>query len=97
MLEPIGTIPPAEAEARVYAQSEELAMVAQLKPTSLRKNRGGSFLSRPSSLDLRILIAQTGLVGLDAAAEARRFILGPDPPTLPGGQNHWTTSIVRLN
>jgi transposase InsO family protein len=27
-LEPIGTIPPAEAEARFHAQSEELAMVA---------------------------------------------------------------------
>lgn len=28
LLEPIGNIPPAEAEARFYAQSEELAMVA---------------------------------------------------------------------
>jgi transposase InsO family protein len=28
LLEPIGNIPPAEAEARFYAQSQELAMVA---------------------------------------------------------------------
>lgn len=28
LLEPIGNIPPAEAEARYYAQSDELAMVA---------------------------------------------------------------------
>jgi len=28
LLEPIGNIPPAEAEARYYVQSEELAMVA---------------------------------------------------------------------
>ncbi len=28
LLEPIGNIPPAEAEARFYAQSNELAMVA---------------------------------------------------------------------
>lgn len=28
LLEPIGYIPPAEAEARFYAQSHELAMVA---------------------------------------------------------------------
>ncbi len=42
LLEPIGNIPPAEAEARFYAQSRELAMVACLKPTSLREIRGGS-------------------------------------------------------
>jgi transposase InsO family protein len=28
LLEPIGNIPPAEAEARFYAQTDELAMVA---------------------------------------------------------------------
>ena len=28
LLEPIGNIPPAEAEARFYVQSDELAMVA---------------------------------------------------------------------
>ncbi|WP_068317695.1 integrase core domain-containing protein, partial [Aliiruegeria sabulilitoris] len=28
LLEPIGNVPPAEAEARFYAQSDELAMVA---------------------------------------------------------------------
>jgi transposase InsO family protein len=28
LLEPIGNIPPAEAEARFYAKSQELAMVA---------------------------------------------------------------------
>jgi transposase InsO family protein len=42
LLEPIGNIPPAEAEARFHAQSEELAMVAWLKQTSLRQTWGGS-------------------------------------------------------
>jgi hypothetical protein len=42
LMEPIGNIPPAEAEARYYAQSDELAMVARLKPNSLRQTRRGS-------------------------------------------------------
>ena len=42
LLEPIGNIPPAEAEANYYAQKEELAMVAWLKLNSLRQIRGGS-------------------------------------------------------
>jgi putative transposase len=40
--EPIGTMPPAEAEARCYAALEELAMAACPKPTSLRHTRCGS-------------------------------------------------------
>jgi hypothetical protein len=50
LLEPIGNIPPAEAEARYYAQSDEFAMVASLKPKCLRQTRGGSrnrFLPTP--------------------------------------------------
>jgi len=43
LLEPIGNIPPAEAEARYYAQFEELAMVARLKLNRLRKTRCGSY------------------------------------------------------
>ena len=35
-------IPPAEAEARYYEQLNELATVARLKQTGLRKTRGGS-------------------------------------------------------
>src|SRR5258708_14541496 len=40
LLEPIGNIPPAEAEAAYYAQIEELAMVACPKINSLRQTRG---------------------------------------------------------
>jgi putative transposase len=43
LLEPIGNIPPAEAEERYYAMTEQPAMAAGLKRTSLRQNRGGSF------------------------------------------------------
>jgi hypothetical protein len=38
----IGNNPSAEAEARFYAQIEEFAMVAWLKPNSLRQTWGGS-------------------------------------------------------
>jgi len=40
LLEPIGNVPPVEAEARYYAQLEEPATAARL--TSLRQIRGGS-------------------------------------------------------
>src|SRR3981189_903798 len=36
LLEPIGNIPPAEAEERYYAMLEQPAMAARLKPNSLR-------------------------------------------------------------
>src|SRR3546814_17686645 len=39
LLEPIGNIPPAEAEARYYAQSSGLAMVAYPTLNSLRQTR----------------------------------------------------------
>jgi transposase InsO family protein len=42
LLEPIGNVPPAEAEARFYADNQGLAMVAWLKPNSLRQTRRGS-------------------------------------------------------
>jgi hypothetical protein len=42
LLEPIGNIPPAEAEERYYAMTEQPAMAAWLKRNSLRQNRGGS-------------------------------------------------------
>ena len=42
LLEPIGNIPPAEAEARYYAQANERVMAASLKPNSLRQTRRGS-------------------------------------------------------
>jgi hypothetical protein len=40
LLEPIGNIPPAEAEARHYALLDETCMAAQLKPKDLRKKPG---------------------------------------------------------
>src|SRR5882757_5475125 len=42
LLEPIGNIPPAEAEQRYYAMLEQLAMAASLKRNGLRQTRGGS-------------------------------------------------------
>ena len=42
LLEPIGNIPPAEAEARYYARLNELTMAARLKQNRLRESRGGS-------------------------------------------------------
>jgi hypothetical protein len=44
LLEPIGGIPPAEAEARYYAQLEHTAMAAWVKPINLRKTRCGSMI-----------------------------------------------------
>lgn len=38
----IGKIPPAKAEARYYAAQRELALAARLKLANLRQNRGGS-------------------------------------------------------
>src|SRR5262249_48068769 len=46
LLEPIGNIPPAEAEERYYAMLEQPAMAACLKPNGLRPTRGGSFRPR---------------------------------------------------
>ncbi len=42
LLEPIGNIPPAEAEERYYAMLEQSDMAASLKPNGLRETRGGS-------------------------------------------------------
>jgi len=50
LLEPIGNIPPAEAEARHYAQIEETAKAVRLKQNSLRQTVGSSMISSPLSL-----------------------------------------------
>ena len=42
LLEPIGNIPPAEAEERYYAVTEQPDMAACLKQNSLRSTRSGS-------------------------------------------------------
>ena len=42
LLEPIGSIPPAEAEANFYAALERSEMAAQLRQISLRQTRRGS-------------------------------------------------------
>jgi len=47
LLEPIGNIPPAEAEALYYAAQDNLILAACLKPNSLRESRGGSQPSAP--------------------------------------------------
>ena len=50
LLEPIGNIPPAEAEERYYAMLKDPAMAARLKRNGLRKARGGSDLGNSSSI-----------------------------------------------
>jgi transposase InsO family protein len=45
LLEPIGNIPPAEAEERYYAMLDDTPMAAQFNPNGLRQSRGGSLLS----------------------------------------------------
>jgi transposase InsO family protein len=42
LLEPIGNIPPAEAEERYYAMLDDQKLAARLKPNSLQQNRSGS-------------------------------------------------------
>ena len=42
LLEPIGNIPPAEAEANYYAALDQPAMAAKLRPNGLRQSRRGS-------------------------------------------------------
>ena len=42
LLEPVGNIPPAEAEAAYFASLEETAIAAKLKPNGLRGYRGSS-------------------------------------------------------
>jgi hypothetical protein len=42
LLEPIGNIPTAEAEALYYAAQQNRRLAAKLKPNSLRQTRGGS-------------------------------------------------------
>jgi putative transposase len=42
LLEPIGNIPPAEAEERYYAMLDNVPMAAKLKQNALRQSRGGS-------------------------------------------------------
>ncbi len=42
LLEPIGNVPPAEVEARHYAQPKPAVMAACLKPTSLQRTQDSS-------------------------------------------------------
>ena len=44
ILEPMGNIPPAEAEERYYAMLEQSAIAARLKQNDLRQSRRGSVL-----------------------------------------------------
>ncbi len=55
LLEPIGHIPPAEAEASYYDRIEMQPRAAEPKPNSLRKTRGYSDKSRaPDHVSTRI-------------------------------------------
>ncbi len=42
LLEPIGNVPPADAEARYFTQVETQTLAARPKPTGLRETRSGS-------------------------------------------------------
>ena len=57
LLEPIGYIPPAEAEANYYRQlaSQVSMVVACLQPTGLHDSRGGSVCSRLPSPQCRLI------------------------------------------
>ncbi|MEL6218497.1 MAG: DDE-type integrase/transposase/recombinase, partial [Pseudomonadota bacterium] len=57
LLEPIGNIPPAEAEANVYAALETRDAATQLKTKGLRQSRRGSLLFLPCSMS-RISVGQ---------------------------------------
>jgi transposase InsO family protein len=48
LLEPIGNVPPAEAEDQYYAMLDDERMAAKLNPWSLRRTRRGSLRSRCS-------------------------------------------------
>ncbi|GJD86397.1 hypothetical protein HPGCJGGD_4303 [Methylobacterium haplocladii] len=48
-LEPIGNLPPAEAEARYFAQTDVQALAARPKPNGLRETRSGSH--QPPQID----------------------------------------------
>ncbi|MET4036276.1 hypothetical protein ABMB68_009072 [Bradyrhizobium sp. RT4a] len=49
LLEPVGNIPPAEAEQRYYAMLKHPAMAAELKPSGLRQANPGRFTERFSA------------------------------------------------
>ncbi len=60
LLEPIGNIPPADAEARYYAQAEDVARATCLNPNGLRQTPRGSItigeMSVENHADRRIRI-----------------------------------------
>ncbi len=54
LLSSIGSMPPAEAEARYYASMEKLCIAAWLKPNSLRRTWGGSTIPRQQASATRV-------------------------------------------
>ena len=55
LLEPIGSMPPPEAEARYYTEFEVLPMAAWLNETNLRRTRCGSICSNASRMVGRLV------------------------------------------
>ena len=55
LLEPIGNIPPAEAEEKYCKQQNEFDMVARNEVISLRENRGGS-ITKPWSPRINYMV-----------------------------------------
>ena len=77
LLEPIGNIPPAEAEARYYAQANERVMAASLKPNSLRQTRRGSRYGG-AHMPERSVLKLFGLAAVMALASAVTPALAQD-------------------
>lgn len=72
LLEPIGNVPPAEAEANFYAALETESMAAQLTEISLRQTRRGSSRLRlqigaiiPIKLKAYTVLGQSGEHDID--------------------------------
>ena len=68
LLEPIGNIPPAEAEQRYYAMLEQPAIAAWLEPNGLRQTRGGSHPRAFASLFGRLMPLQVTSVASPRSA-----------------------------
>ncbi len=83
LLEPIGNIPPAEAEARYYEQLNDLAMAARPKQNSLRQTRRGSvaFVSDATTAHQRVVLASLRTTGVVASGLPRHaptlIVIGP--------------------
>ena len=93
LLEPIGNIPPAEAEERYYAILEKPAMAASFKPNGLRQTRGGSYrLSIYNSDQQRAAAALPRQGG--AVRKSQRGRPGFPAASVPAAVPRWRAILV---